>query len=278
MGTPVYLQWLGPWKDIPHQTPNRVDRPDALQRALLANTPHMYNDVKAHLQGMLDIGAIWKLHSPWASTVVLVQKKDGCLRFCIDFGRLNSQTVKHAYSLPQIDETLKTCRGSSGSPCLTWSLGTGRSRRMKRASHWLHSLWGHWDFSSVIEYLLDWPMPPTFQWLMETCLGDLSLNWCIIYLDDIVIFSKDPTSHIIKLEAMFQKLEQAELKLKPSKCELFHRQITYLGHIVSAQGIATDEGKIDAIKTGPPPPLLPKSNVFLGLWSIITGSSPSSHR
>ena len=83
----------------------------------------------------------------------------------------------------------------------------------------------------------------TFQWLIETCLRDFNPNWCIIYFNDIVIFLKDPASHLKRMEAMFQKLEQARLKLKSSKCELFHRQITYLGHNVSAHGIATNEGK-----------------------------------
>ena len=82
--------------------------------------------------------------------------------------------------------------------------------------------------------------PATFQRLMETCLGDLNLNWCIIYLDDIVIFSKDLASHLKRLEAVFQKLEEAGLKLKPSKCELFQRQLAYLGHVISAEGVATD--------------------------------------
>ena len=120
--------------------------------------------------------------------------------------------------------------------------------------------------------------PATFQQLMETCLGDLNLNWCIIYLDDIVIFSKDLASHLKRLETMFQKLEQARLKLKPYKCELFHRQITYLGHIASAQGIVTNEGKIDAIREWPTPPLSLKSEVFLGLWDTIPSSSPISCR
>ena len=86
---------------------------------------------------------------------------------------------------------------------------------------------------------------------METCLGDLSLNWCIIYLDDIVIFCKDPASHLDRIEAVFQKLEEAGLKLKPSKCKLFRWQIAYLGHVISAQGKATDEGKIEAIRKWP---------------------------
>ena len=88
--------------------------------------------------------------------------------------------------------------------------------------------------------------PATFQRLMETCLGDLNLQWCIIYLDDIVIFSKDLASHLERLEAAFQKLEEEGLKLKPSKCELFQRQLAYLGHVISAKGVATDEGKIEA--------------------------------
>ena len=93
--------------------------------------------------------------------------------------------------------------------------------------------------------------PATFQRLMETCPGDLNLQLCIIYLDDIVIFSKDPVSHLQRLESVFLKLEEAGLQLKLSKCELFQWQIAYLGHIVSAQGIATDKGKIEAIKKWP---------------------------
>ena len=98
----------------------------------------------------------------------------------------------------------------------------------------------------VKECLLGSLMPlATFQRLMETCLGDLNLHWCITYLYDIVIFSKDLTSHLERLEAVFQKLEKAGLKLKPSKCELFQQQLAYLGHVISAQRVATDEGKIE---------------------------------
>ena len=95
--------------------------------------------------------------------------------------------------------------------------------------------------------------PATFQRLMDTCLGDLNLHWCIIYLNDIVIFSKDPAGHLMRLETVFQKLDEAGLKLKPSECELFQQQLAYLGHGISAQGVATDEGKIKAIKNGPTP-------------------------
>ena len=85
--------------------------------------PHMYDHVRAHLWEMLDIGAIQKSHSPWASAVVLVWKKDGSLRFCIDLRKLNNQTIKDAYSLPHIDETLDNLQGSQRFSSLDLKLG-----------------------------------------------------------------------------------------------------------------------------------------------------------
>ena len=106
--------------------------------------------------------------------------------------------------------------------------------------------------------------PATFQRLMESCLWDLNPHWCIIYLDDIVIFSKDLASHLERLEAVFQKLEKAGLKLKPSKYELFWWQFAYLGHMNSAKGVATDKGKINAIKNWPIPTNITDIQSFLG--------------
>ena len=105
--------------------------------------------------------------------------------------------------------------------------------------------------------------PVTFQQLLETCLGDSNLNWCIIYLDD-VIFSKDLASHLEMLDTLFEKLEQACLKFKLTKCELFRWQITYLGYIISAQGIATNESKIEAIKKWPTLMNVTEVQSFLG--------------
>ena len=75
--------------------------------------------------------------------------------------------------------------------------------------------------------------PSTFQWLMDNCLGEIHLQWCIIYLDNIIIFSKTPKDHIVQLRGLFDKLAQTGLKLRPRKCELFKTQIAYLCHIVS---------------------------------------------
>ena len=227
--------------------------------------PHMYNDVRAHIQEILDIGAICKLHSPWASTVVLVRKKDGSPRFCIDLRKLNSWTIKGTYSLPHIDKTLDSLQGSQWFSSLDLKSGYWQvemDEESKPLTAFTVGPLGFYECERMSFGLTN--APATFQGLMETCLGDLNLHWCIIYLDDIVIFAKDLANLLERLEAVFQKLEKAGLKLKPSKCELFWQQLAYLGHMISAKGVATDEGKIDAIKNWPTPTNITEVQSFLG--------------
>ena len=90
------------------------------------------------------------------------------------------------------------------------------------------------------------------------------MNWCIIHLDDIIIYSKDPASHLVRLEAMIQNLDATRLKLKPSKCKLFHKQITYLGPIIYTQEIATDPKKTKVIKKWPTPTTITEVGSFIG--------------
>ena len=171
---------------------------------------------------MLHIGAIQKSHSPWASTLVLVQKKDGSLRFCTDLRKLNDQMMKDAYSLPPIEETFDTLQGSQWFSSLDLKLGYWQVKmdeESKPLTTFTMRLLGFYDCKRMPFGLTK--TPATFQKLMETCLWDLNPHWGIIYLDDIIIFSKDPASHLEILEAVFQTLEEDELKLKPSKCKLF---------------------------------------------------------
>ena len=89
--------------------------------------------------------------------------------------------------------------------------------------------------------------PATFQHLMQSCLGNLHVQNCIIYLDDIIVFSKTPEEHLVRLQAIFEKVKEAELKLKPSKCEFFKQESTYSGYVVSKNGIQTNSEKVKAI-------------------------------
>ena len=99
---------------------------------------------------------------------------------------------------------------------------------------------------------------------MESCLGELHLEWCIIYLDDIIIFSKNPDDHLTRLRGVFERLAKAGLKLKPSKCEFSKSNLKYLGHIVSKDGIATDPRKIEVIKNWPRPNTVTEVHSFTG--------------
>ena len=99
---------------------------------------------------------------------------------------------------------------------------------------------------------------------MESCLGEMHLNWCIIYLDDVIVFSKTPGEHLERLRGVFQKMREAGLKLKPSKCEFFKHRIAYLGHIVSKAGIETDPKKIADIKEWPQLKTVTDVRQFLG--------------
>ena len=109
--------------------------------------------------------------------------------------------------------------------------------------------------------------PAAFQCLMESCLGEMHLKWCIIYLDDIIVFSKMPEEHIERLRGVFKKLSAAGLRLKPSKCELFKPRIAYFGHIVSKDGIVMEKKKVIAIQEWPIPKTVTEVCSFLGFMN-----------
>ena len=228
--------------------------------------PHQYEEVKNHLKEMLEIGAIRKSQSLWASAVVLVCKKDGALRFCIDLQKLNARTIKDAQTLPRIEESLDSLCGAVIFTSLDLKSGYWQVELDEDSIPYTAFTVGPLGFYECLR------MPfgltnasPTFQCLMENCLGDLHLNWCIIYLNDIIIYSKTLEEHVKRLEAVFKKLSKAGLKLKPSKCEFFKSEITYLGYIVSNEGIAMDPKKIKAIQLWPRPETVTQVRKFTGL-------------
>ena len=227
--------------------------------------PHLFDEVKNHLKEMIEVGAIHKSNSPWASAVVLVRKKDGSLRFCIDLHKLNARTIKDAYSLPCIDETLDCLGGATIFTSLDLRSGYWQVE-MEEESKPLTTLTvgplGFYKCERMPFGLTN--APATFQRLMENCLGELHLSWCIIYLDDITVFSDSPSEHLCRLRGVFAKLDKAGLKLKPNKCEFFKTRITYLGHIVSSKGIETDPKKVEAVKNWTVPKTVTDVRSFLG--------------
>ena len=227
--------------------------------------PQMYDEVKTHLQEMLDLGAIRPSNSPWASAIVLVRKKDGRLRFCIDLRKLNNRMVKDAYSLPRIESILDSLGGAQIFSTLDLKAGywpVEMAEECKAYTAFTCGPLGFYECDTMPFGATN--APATFQRLMHDCLGELNMNWCIVYVDDIIIFSDTKEEHLKRLEAVFQKLCAAGLKLKPSKCFFFREEIEYLGHVVSGKGISTNPKKIEAVSKWPTPKTVYDVRSFLG--------------
>ena len=144
------------------------------------------------------------------------------LQFCIDLRKLNNQTIKDAQSLPRIEDSLDCLDGATIFTSLDLQSGYWQVEMTEASKPLTAFTVGPLGFYECV-----W-MPfgltnalATFQHLMESCLGEMHLKWCIVYLDDIIVFSKTPEEHIERLRGVFEKLSAAGLRLKPSKCEFF---------------------------------------------------------
>ena len=227
--------------------------------------PSMYEEVRKHLQEMLALDAIRVSQSPYASPVVLIRKPNGKIRFCIDFRKLNSRTKKDAYALSRISEMFDSLHGARWFSCLDiksayWQVEVEEADKEKTA--FTVGPLGFYECNWVPFGLSN--APATFQRLMENCVGDMNMQSCLIYLDDIVVFSRTFDEHVQRLSMVFERLIDAGLKLSPEKCKLFQDKIKYLGHIVSADGISTDPEKIRCVQEWPVPQNIAQLQSFFG--------------
>ena len=176
------------------------------------------DEVCQHIQEMLDSGAIRPSWSPWCNAVVLVRKKDGSLRFCIDFHRLNARTKKDTYPLPCMQETMESMVGAQHFSCMDLKSGFWQVKMAEESRQYTAFTVG----SMGMYKLLCMPYglcnaPATFQCLMQNCLGELNLTYTMIYLDDMIVYSKTE-EHLVCLCAVLEWFMEHGLKLKPSKC------------------------------------------------------------
>ena len=215
---------------------------------------------------MLDAGVIRPSNSPWCNAVVLVRKKDGSLRFCIDFRKFNSLTVKDSHPLPHICETLESLTGAAH--YLTFDMNSGfwkvpMDEESKQYTAFTLGSMGLYECESMPFGLCN--APPTFQRLMQNCLGELNLTYCLIYLDDVIVFSEMPEEHLQRMCVVFDRLHEHGLKLKLSKCDVFKSDINYLAHHVSQKGVLPSKKNLESIAQCPPPDMYTKVKSFVGL-------------
>ena len=244
-----------------------VDNSRPIKQGMRRVPVHMQDEVDRQLDLMLEHDIIQPSGSPWASPIVLVKKKDGSRRFCIDYRRLNDVTVKDAYPLPRIDESLDQLAGSKWFSCLDlsagyWQVEVEPEDRPKTA---FITRRGLFEFNVMPFGLCN--APASFERLMELVLSGLHWQICLIYLDDIIIFGKTFAEMIKNLEIVFERFSQAGLKLKAPKCQLFKQEVDFLGHVINEQGVHTNPQKIECVKNWPVPNNITELRSFLGLCS-----------
>ena len=171
--------------------------------------PPQLDEVREHLKLMLDTGVVRPSNSPWCNAVVLVRKKDGSLRFCIYFQRLNALTVKDSHPLPCICETLESLAGVAHYSTFDLNLGFWQvpmDKESKQYTAFTLGSMGLYECESMPFRLCN--APPTFQRLMQNCLGELNLTYCLIYLDDVIVFSEMPEEHLQRMCVVFDCLRE----------------------------------------------------------------------
>ena len=202
-------------------------------------------------------------HSAWASPVVLVKKRDGSPRFCIDYRSLNAITAKDLYPLPRIDDVIDRLNGSvifskvdlrSG----YFQLPLAPTEREKTA---FVTPDGLWQFNRLPQGLKN--SPSVFQRLMNQTLGTLRWDVCLAYLDDIVIYSRSFRQHLIDVDRVCHALQSSNFKLHPDKCCFFRREISFLGHHINAHGCSPTDDNIRAILQFPVPRSSKAAHSFL---------------
>ncbi|CAF1442348.1 unnamed protein product, partial [Didymodactylos carnosus] len=186
---------------------------------------------------------------PWASPVTLVPKKDGKLRFCIDFRKLNEVTIKDTYPIPRIDDTLDALKGAKYFSTLDLSSGfwqveldEGSKEKTAFVTHE-----GIFQFEVMLFGLTN--APATFQRLMDLVLRGLKSSCCMVYLHDVIIYSPTFEQHLIDIDNVLNRIKESGLTLKTSKCFFCRRELQYQGHIVSADGIRPDPDKLEAVRS-----------------------------
>ena len=252
-----------------HMVQHRIDTGNALPIRIQPRrtSPWKHDEIERQVTNLLQQGKVKESSSPWSFPVVLATKKDGSQRLCVDYRQLNAVTIKDAFPLPRVDDSLAALSGSRWFSTLDlasgyWQVAMDAGTQEKAAFVTSSGLY-EW---TVMPFGLC-NAPSTFARLMELVLKGLHWKICLIYLDDVIVMGRTFEEELERLKEVFERLARAGLKLKPKKCFLFQKRVSYLGHVVTEEGIAADPEKVEQVRTWPTPENSTEVKSFLGLAS-----------
>ena len=214
---------------------------------------------------LMDKGFIRPSVSPWGAPVLFVKKKDGTLRICIDYRQINNVTVKNKYPLPRIEDLFDQLKGAS--VFLKIDLRSGyyqlRVKEVDVPKTAFRARYGYYEFLVMPFGLTN--APTAFMDLMNRLFRPYLDQFVVVFIDDILVYSRDEQEHEQHLKIVLQTLREKKVYAKLSKCDFWLKEVSFLGHIVSTKGIRVDPAKIEAVVNSKPPQSVTEVRSFLGL-------------
>jgi hypothetical protein len=223
--------------------------------------------IDAEVEKLLQMGIVSPSMSPWASNIVLVTKKGGQLRLCVDYRRVNAVTRQDSYPIPRVDACLDVLGNSTIYSSLDlrsgyWQCGIREEDKDKTT---FLTRRGAFRFNVLPFGLCN--AVSLFQRLQDKILAGLNWFVCLVYLDDIAVFSSGFDEHLMRLRLVFMRMREAGLKFNPEKCRLFQRQMVFLGYLINKDGVRPDVEKVEAVRTWPEPKNVTEVRTWIGLLS-----------
>ncbi|KAI3724555.1 hypothetical protein L2E82_36336 [Cichorium intybus] len=227
--------------------------------------PTEMQELASQLQELTDKGFIRPSTSPWGAPVLFIKKKDGSFRMCIDYRELNKLTIKNRYPLPRIDDLFDQLQGASCFSKIDHRSGYHQLRVWEEdiPKTAFRTRYGHYEFTVMPFGLTN--APAAFMDLMNRVFKPYLDRFVIVFIDDILIYSKSKADHERHLRLTLQTLQGNQLYAKFSKCEFWLNEVQFLGHIVSDKGILVDPAKVEAVNNWKAPRTPKEIRSFLGL-------------
>nr|XP_027108798.1 uncharacterized protein LOC113728610 [Coffea arabica] len=255
---------LPPVRSLDHEIPLKPDSQPFKMKPY--RYPHSQKgEIEQQVKDMLQHGIIIHSNSPFASPVLLVKKKEGTWRFCVDYRKLNEMTIKDRYPIPNVDELINELAGSKYKSKLDLTSGYHQIRVKPKDTYKtaFQTHCGHYEFLVMPFGLTN--APATFQALMNQIFQPYLRKFVLVFFDDILIYSPTLELHQQHLRTVLSILREHNLFAKRSKCSFAQLTVDYLGHTITEEGVSMDSSKIDSILKWPSPRTVKELRGFLGL-------------